>query len=60
MIIAAAIPLLFSHFELRAGVRANSPALIADAKEHRVHVFTTGVVFLQRFRLKGLTSLSTG
>jgi cation diffusion facilitator family transporter len=40
-----ALPLVFSHFELRAGRAANSPALIADAKEYRVHVFTTGLAF---------------
>ena len=40
-----ALPLVFSHFELRAGRTANSPALIADAKEYRVHVFTTGLAF---------------
>jgi cation diffusion facilitator family transporter len=45
VVVAAAIPLIFSHFELRAGRKANSPALIADAKEYRAHVFTTGVVF---------------
>jgi predicted Fe-Mo cluster-binding NifX family protein len=39
------IPLAFSHFELRAGRAANSPALIADAREYRAHVFTTGIVF---------------
>jgi len=43
--VAAAIPLTFSHFELSAGRAANSPALIADAKEYRAHVFTTGIVF---------------
>jgi predicted Fe-Mo cluster-binding NifX family protein len=43
--VAAVIPLTFSHFELRAGQAANSPALIADAKEYRAHVFTTGIVF---------------
>jgi len=43
--VAAVIPLAFSHFELRAGKAANSPALIADAKEYRAHVFTTGIVF---------------
>jgi cation diffusion facilitator family transporter len=43
--VAAAIPLAFSYFELRAGRAANSPALIADAKEYRAHVFTTGIVF---------------
>jgi cation diffusion facilitator family transporter len=55
VVVAAAIPLIFSHFELRAGREANSPALIADAKEYRAHVFTTGVVFAallgQRFNL---------
>ena len=45
VVVAAVIPLVFSHFELRAGRAANSPALIADAKEYRAHVFTTGIVF---------------
>jgi cation diffusion facilitator family transporter len=45
VVIAVIIPLVFSHFELRVGQEANSPALIADAKEYRAHVFTTGVVF---------------
>ena len=45
VIVATVIPLVFSRFELRAGRAANSPALIADAKEYRAHVFTTGVVF---------------
>lgn len=44
VIVAAALPLTFSIFELRAGRAANSPALIADAREYRAHVFTTGVV----------------
>ncbi|MGD2147032.1 MAG: cation diffusion facilitator family transporter [Anaerolineae bacterium] len=55
LIVATIIPLLFSHFELQAGERANSPALVADAKEYRAHVFTTGVVIAallaQRFSL---------
>jgi cation diffusion facilitator family transporter len=55
VIVATIIPLVFSRFELQAGRRANSPALIADAKEYRAHVFTTGVVFAallaQRFDL---------
>lgn len=53
--VATAIPLAFSHFELRAGRAANSPSLVADAKEYRAHVFTTGIVFAallgQRFNL---------
>lgn len=55
VVLATAIPLIFSVFEMRAGKEANSPALIADAKEYRVHVFTTGVVLAallgQRFNL---------
>ena len=43
--LAWVIPLAFSTLELRAGQEANSPALIADAREYRAHVFTTGVVF---------------
>jgi cation diffusion facilitator family transporter len=45
VVVATVIPLAFSHFELRAGRAANSPALVADAREYRAHVFTTGVVF---------------
>jgi len=45
VVVATAIPLAFSYFELRAGRAANSPALVADAREYRAHVFTTGVVF---------------
>jgi cation diffusion facilitator family transporter len=45
LLIAMAIPLVFSRFELRAGQAANSPALIADAKEYQVHVLTTGLAF---------------
>jgi len=55
VLVATAIPLLFSHFELRAGRAANSPALIASAKEYRTHIFTSGAVFAalaaQRFDL---------
>jgi predicted Fe-Mo cluster-binding NifX family protein len=46
LILVTAIPMLFSHYQLRAGQRANSPALIAEAKEFRMHVFTTGIVFI--------------
>jgi cation diffusion facilitator family transporter len=46
LLIAIAIPLVFSHFEMRAGQTANSPALIADAKEYKVHVLTTGLAFV--------------
>jgi cation diffusion facilitator family transporter len=46
LVATLAIPLMFSRFELRAGQAANSPALIADAREYRVHVFTTGLVFV--------------
>jgi cation diffusion facilitator family transporter len=46
LVATLAIPLTFSRFELRAGQAANSPALIADAREYRVHVFTTGLVLV--------------
>jgi cation diffusion facilitator family transporter len=43
---SAIIPLIFSHFELRAGKRANSPSLTASAMEYRIHIFTSGIVFI--------------
>jgi len=46
LLLTAAIPLVFSHFELRAGRAAHSPALIADAREYRVHALTTGLAIL--------------
>jgi len=45
VVVATAIPLVFSRFELRAAREANSPSLIAEAKEYRTHVFTSGLVF---------------
>ena len=45
VILAAAIPLVFSYYELRLGRRVNSPSLIADATEFRAHVLSSGVVF---------------
>ena len=43
------IPLVFSHFELRAAMAANSPALIAQAREYRIHAYTTGLAFAALF-----------
>ena len=43
---SAIIPLIFSHFELRAGRAVNSPSLTASATEYRIHVFTSGIVFV--------------
>ena len=43
---SAIIPMVFSHFELRAGKAANSPSLTASALEYRTHVFTSGIVFI--------------
>jgi cation diffusion facilitator family transporter len=55
LVAATVIPLVFGHFELRAGRAANSPALIANATEYRTHVLTTGMVLValltQRFTL---------
>ena len=45
VIVAAAIPLVFSSYELSLGRRVNSPSLIADATEFRAHVLSSGVVF---------------
>jgi cation diffusion facilitator family transporter len=45
VLLSAIIPLAFSHFELKAGRRANSPSLMADAQEFRAHIFSSGVVF---------------
>jgi cation diffusion facilitator family transporter len=44
--LSAVIPLAFSIYEMRVGRRLNSPSLMADAQEYRVHVFSSGVVFL--------------
>jgi cation diffusion facilitator family transporter len=66
LVATLAIPLTFSRFELRAGQAANSPALIADAREYRVHVFTTGLVFVSlvsewsRFRLDRVAAVVIG
>lgn len=43
LIFTMAVPLIFSHFEMRVARAAGSPALIANAREYRVHVFTTGL-----------------
>ncbi|MBK7972309.1 MAG: cation diffusion facilitator family transporter [Deltaproteobacteria bacterium] len=40
VLLGGAIPLVFGHFEMRAGRAAGSPALIADAREYRLHAFT--------------------
>lgn len=44
VVVTTAIPLAFSRYEMRAGLESNSPALLADAREYRVHVLTTGLV----------------
>ncbi len=46
LLATTALPLIFSHFEMRAARAANSPALLADAREYRLHVFTTGLALL--------------
>jgi len=45
VILSAILPLIFSHFELKAGERSNSPSLTAEALEYRTHVLSSGVVF---------------
>jgi cation diffusion facilitator family transporter len=46
VVVAMILPLAFSVYEMRIGQAANSPSLIADAQEYRVHVFSSGVVLL--------------
>jgi len=43
LILTTALPLVFSRFELRAGLKGQSAALVADAREYQVHAFTTGL-----------------
>jgi cation diffusion facilitator family transporter len=45
LILTMTIPLVFSHFELRTARATNSPALTANAREYRVHAYTTGLAF---------------
>lgn len=52
LLVTIALPLIFSHFELRAAVAGNSPALIADAKEFRIHMYTT-VLALMALLIQG-------
>jgi len=44
--LSALIPLAFSVYQMRMGRALNSPSLMASAQEYRVHVFSSGVVFL--------------
>lgn len=44
LVLSLLLPLVFSFFEMRAGRAANSPSLVADAREYRVHVLTAGLV----------------
>ncbi len=46
VLLSAILPLVYSHFELRAGQEANSPALMASAQDHRTHVFSSGLVLV--------------
>jgi cation diffusion facilitator family transporter len=46
LLLTTVVPLIFSHFELRAGVAEHSPALVADAREYRVHALTTGLAII--------------
>jgi len=44
--LSALIPLAFSVYQMRMGRALNSPSLMASAQEYRVHIFSSGVVFL--------------
>ncbi|WP_158089234.1 cation diffusion facilitator family transporter [Magnetofaba australis] len=45
-VIALALPVGFSHYEMRIGRAANAPSLIADAVEFRAHALSSGAVLL--------------
>ncbi|MGD9046550.1 MAG: cation diffusion facilitator family transporter [Anaerolineae bacterium] len=44
--LSALVPLAFGVYEMRVGRALNSPSLMADAAEYRVHVFSSGVVLI--------------
>jgi len=46
VVLSALVPLAFSVYEMRVGRSLNSPSLMADAAEYRVHVFSSGIVFV--------------
>lgn len=46
LVLTTAVPLMFSHFEMRVGLAGHSPALVADAREYRVHAFTTALAIV--------------
>lgn len=46
LVVTMAVPLVFSHFEARVAKSANSPALMADAREYRIHAYTTGLALV--------------
>ncbi|MBF0158884.1 MAG: cation diffusion facilitator family transporter [Magnetococcales bacterium] len=46
VIFSLAIPVVFSIYQLRIGKHANSPSIIAAAKEFRSHAFSSGAVLL--------------
>lgn len=41
----AAVPFLFSRYEIKMGKRYNSPSLIADGKQFRADILSSSVVF---------------
>jgi cation diffusion facilitator family transporter len=46
VVLSAVVPFAFSLYEMRVGRALNSPSLIADAQEYRVHVLSSGVVLV--------------
>jgi len=46
VVLAIAVPSIFSKYELRVGKEINSPSLIADATEFRAHILSSGVVLV--------------
>ncbi len=46
VVVSGLVPYGFSLYEMRVARELNSPSLMADAQEYRVHVFSSGVVLL--------------
>lgn len=44
VMLSMVVPLAFSFYEMRMGRKFNSPSIMADAQEYRVHFFSSGIV----------------
>lgn len=44
VMLSMVVPLAFSYYEMRMGRKFNSPSIMADAQEYRVHFLSSGIV----------------